>query len=91
MARIHARPGHPLCIVMPDGRRLAVPPMRPDFPSHIRQRIFEYVLRGQVGLADTIARIEADVMDGREKRDKRLAKMLAEAPHATSRHHGLAA
>lgn len=91
MARLHAQPGRPLCIVMPDGRRLAVPPMRRDLPGPVRVRIFEYVMRGQIGLAETTAQIEADVIEGRERHDKRLATMLAETPHATARDHGMAA
>lgn len=91
MSRLHAQPGRPLCIVMPDGRRLAVPPMRPDLPGSIRTVIFEYVLRGQIGLAETTAQIEADVIEGRERHDKRLGALLAETPHRTAHDHGLAA
>lgn len=91
MARLHALPGRPLCIVLEDGTRLAVPPMRRDLPSSARVRIFEYVLRRQIGLAETTAQIEADVIEGRERMDRRLNALLAEAPHATSRDHGMAA
>ena len=80
MARLHAQPGRPLCIVLADGTRLAVPPMRRDLPTLDRVRIFEYVLRRQLGLAESTAQIAADLIEGRERRDKKLAQLLAQTP-----------
>lgn len=34
---------------------LAVPPMHPDTPRAVRVRVFEHVLRGQLGLAQAVA------------------------------------
>lgn len=74
---MHAQPLHPTldpraAIVLEDGTRLAVPPMRHDLPSSVRVRVFEYVLRRQYGLAWDVAQIEADVIEGRV-RDMELA------------------
>lgn len=87
MARLHADPGRPLCIPVyaPTGERLllAVPPMRRDLPREARVRILEYVIRRQIGLAETTAQIEADIIEGREQRGKRLISMISETPHST--------
>jgi hypothetical protein len=88
---LHAQRGRPLAIRLPDGTLLAVPPMDLRLPGSARVRIFEYVLRRQIGLAHDIAQIELDVIEGRDRADKRLASMLAETPHATARDHGMAA
>jgi hypothetical protein len=63
-----------LAILLDDGTLLAVPPMRPDLPSAVRVRVFEYVLRGQLGLAETVVQIESDRMDSEERHDRRLIR-----------------
>lgn len=59
MSRRHATPGRPLYVVLPDGTRLAVPPMEHGLPGPVRVRVFEYVLRRQVGLAQMTAEAAA--------------------------------
>lgn len=61
--------------------RLAVPPLHPRLPRSVRRQVFELVLRRQLGLAETVAQIEADVIEGRDRFDSRYAAMLAETPH----------
>lgn len=72
----HTITGHRLAIRVDADTLLAVPPMRPDLPREVRVKVFEYVLRGQLGLAETVAQIEADVIDGRERHDRRAAQIL---------------
>lgn len=49
-----------LAIRLPDGRLLAVPPMRPDLPPPVRVKVYELVLRGQISLAQQTAQDGAD-------------------------------
>lgn len=82
MSRTHAQPGRPLCIVLADGTRLAVPPMRPDLPGDARRQIFDAVLRRQLGLADTLIRIETDLLEGRERKAGHdLARLISQRPN----------
>lgn len=75
--------GRRLAIRLADGTLLAVPPMRPDTPSAVRVRVFEYVLRRQPGLAEIAAQIAADAKTGGDERD-RLASMMGEQPYKAS-------
>lgn len=60
---------------------LAVPPMRDDLPREVRTRVFDYVLRRQIGLAEMTVQIETEVMEGRERSRRRMAALLATTPH----------
>lgn len=75
--------GRRLAIRLPDGTRLAVPPMSPNTPPKTRQLVFEYVLRRQPGLAEITAQIAADASSGADARD-RLASMMGEQPYKAS-------
>lgn len=77
--------GHRLAIRMPDGTLLSVPPMPPDTPSPVRVRVFEYVLRRQIGLAQVTAQLADDAADfeGDAARN-RLAAMMGEVPAKAS-------
>lgn len=44
-----------MSLPLPDGKRLAVPPMRKDVPHSERQRVLDLVARGQFGLAYDLA------------------------------------
>lgn len=60
--------GRRLAIRVDADTLLSVPPMRPDIPSDARVRILEAVLVRNVGLADTLIRIETDILEGRERK-----------------------
>jgi len=62
---------------------LAVPPMHPDLPPAVRQRVFEYVLRRQPALAALVAG-DAHV-DGMAGARARLAALMGETPHRNAR------
>lgn len=89
--RVHPLPGQRLAIRIDDDTLLAVPPMDPRLPRTARVRILEYVLRRQPGLAHTTAQVEVDIIEARERSDGRLAALISETPHGTSRDHGAAA
>lgn len=62
---------------------LAVPPLDPRLPRFTRRQVFDAVLRRQPGLAQTIADIELDVIEGREKTvGKRASALMAEQPYS---------
>lgn len=83
MSRCHAEPARPLCIVLSDGKRLAVPPMERGLPGPIRVRVFEYVLRRQIGLAQ----MTAEGANPSEQRSEfaMIASLLQATPHRTAR------
>lgn len=83
--------GDRLAIRLDDNTLLSVPPMRPDLPPEVRVKVFEYVLRGQLGLAETVAQIEADVIEGRERHDRRVARALGGRAVYLSDDYGVAA
>lgn len=87
----HIVTGDRLAIRLADGTLLAVPPLDPRLPRAARIRVLEYVLRRQPGLAQTVAQIELDIIEGRERADRRVNELLAERPHGTARDHGVAA
>lgn len=64
---------------------LAVPPMHEHTPSWIRVRIFEYVLRRQIGLAQMLAQGAEDDATGTSPELARLQAMLQETPHRNTR------
>lgn len=75
--------GARLAIALPDGTLLAVPPLDPRLDSWTRQKVFDAVLRRQPGLAQTIADIEVDIIEGREKNlGKRAAALMSERPYS---------
>lgn len=78
--------GHRLAIRMPDGTLLSVPPMPPGTPSSVRVKVFELVLRRQIGLAQMTAQLADDAsdFDGDAARN-RLASMMGELPHRSAR------
>lgn len=78
-------------IRMPDGTLRSVPPMRDDLPSEVRVKVFEYVLRNQIGLAEMTAQIEAEVIEGRERHDRRVAQALNGRTVYLSDDYGVAA
>lgn len=82
MSRTHNPNGRTMCVVLGDGTRLAVPPMRDDLPGPVRRQVFHYVLTRQPGLAHTVATIHAEVMETRERHLDRTAKLMAEQPYS---------
>lgn len=72
-------------IRLDDGTLLALPPMDPRLDRFARRQVFDAVLRRQPGLAQTIADIELDVIEGREKNmGRRAAALMSEQPYSTS-------
>lgn len=57
---------------------LAVPNMHPQTRRSERVRIFEYVLRGQLGLAMVLAETERDSIEARDRLDAKAAKATEE-------------
>lgn len=75
--------GNRSAIRLDDGTLLAVPPLDPRLPRFTRRQVFDAVLRRQPGLAQVIADIELDVIEGREKKmGKRAAALMAEQPYS---------
>lgn len=63
----------------------AVPPMHPNTPPWVRQRVFEYVLRGQLGLAQMHAEAATQDIEGTTSKFARLKALLEETPHRNAR------
>lgn len=59
--------GDRLAIRVDGDTLLAVPPMKYRLPSTVRVKVFEYVLRRQLGLAQALIDIENDLIEGRER------------------------
>lgn len=71
-------PGRSAAIRLDDDTLLSVPPMHPDTPGSIRVRIFEYVLRRQVGLAwDLAVMADEEIRHRNRKREQFLGVELA--------------
>lgn len=68
-----------------DGRLLAVPPLPATLPSVDRVRVYEAVLRGDLGLAATLAEVAADVAAGRDAATNRLAATVADVIESIAR------
>ncbi len=64
---------------------LAVPPIHPQTPRVVRQRILELVLRRLIGEAHELALAEADDIEHRSVDAKRLASLMAQTPHRNAR------
>lgn len=78
-----SRNGSRSAIRLDDGTLLAVPPMDPRLSRFTRRQVFDAVLRRQPGLAQVIADIELDVIEGREKNmGKRASALMAEQPYS---------
>lgn len=77
----------------PSGERLllSVPPMHPATTPAVRQRVFEYVLRRQIGLAQMTAETASDAIEGVDAARSKLASLLQETPHRNARGHQVAA
>lgn len=77
--------GQRLAIVALDSQgrevRLAVPPFRQDIPREARVRIFEYVLRRQIGLAQAVVDIETELLESRERAGSRIARIMSSRPY----------
>lgn len=81
---VHLRDGR-LAVRADADTLLAVPPMHPGTSGEVRARIFEYVLRRQLGLACLLAEHDADRLYGIEGARARLASLMAETPHRNRR------
>lgn len=81
----HITTGPRLAIRLDEDTLLAVPPIHPHTPRHVRVRILEYVLRRQVGLAQMLAESVADDLDGVAPERARLAAVLRQTPHRNAR------
>lgn len=77
--------GYRLAIRVDADTLLAVPPMHPHTPREVRVRVFEYVLRRQVGLAALVAETTAHEIDGVAPEMARLAAIMGETPWASRR------
>lgn len=69
---------------------LAVPPIHPCTPREIRNRILEYVLRRQIGLAAMLAEDAADEIEHRTSRRDHLAALMKQTPHRNARGYAAA-
>lgn len=77
--------GHRLAIRLPDGTLLSVPPMPAGVSREVRVKVFEYVLRRQIGLAQMTAQIADDAADFESDALRgRLASMMNETPYKGS-------
>lgn len=84
MSRIKAGPGQRLAIRHGDVL-LSVPPMNPNTPPGVRVKVFEYVLRRQIGLAQMTAQFADEADESREAFLGAAAALLSEAPHASGK------
>lgn len=78
-------------VLLPHGRiavrdgdtLLAVPPMHPGTSAQDRQKVLEYVLRRQIGLAHTIAEMARDDLERHLRIVPELAHLIQQTPHHT--------
>lgn len=78
-------PGGRLALRVDADTLLAVPPMHPGTARSVQERILDYVLRRQIGLAALLAEDERDRLDGVEGARSRLAYLMGETPHKNRR------
>lgn len=64
---------------------LTVPPMHPMTSREARVQVFELVLRGLFGEAATIADIEREAIEFRDRGLGAVAALMAETPHRGAR------
>lgn len=86
MSRRIVKPGPGQRIAIRHGDLLlSVPPMNPSTPSAVRVKVFEYVIRRQIGLAQMCAQFADEVHEERESVFPGISDLISEAPHSTTR------